>query len=176
MKAIHVVFVLLLVLAGITISVLIGDAPPGATGVAHPEIAGLSVGGDGNAKLSAIGSTPYYFQISVILLAGSLLYLGVPEHRRDGFLKAWFFVGLGFAIFVWSMVWGGYESYLATGETTVVFGFPAPTNWMFWGIWGSFAAFDVFYAFAFYRYFLHPDDEAAFEALVQELAAEKEAE
>ena len=174
MKAIHVVFVLLLVLAGITISVLTADVPPGATGTAHPEIAGLSLGGDGTMKNSAIGSTPYYFQVCVILLAGSLLYLGVPERRRDGLLKVWFFAGLGFAIFVWSMVWGGYESYLATGETTVVFGFPAPTNWMFWGIWGSFVAFDLFYVFAFYRYFVHPDDEAAFEVLVKELTADGE--
>lgn len=169
LKIIHVIFVLLLVIAGITIFVLAGEPPIGATGSPHPEFPGLSLGGDGTDKFSAIGTAPYYFQISVILLAGSLLYMGVPEHRRDRALRGWFAAGMVFAIFVWVMLWGGYESYLTTGQTTVIFGFPAPTNWMFWGIWGSFVAFDLFYVFAFRRYFLHPDDEAAFRELVDEL-------
>lgn len=175
MKIIHLIFALLLVIAGITIFVLTGEPPSGATGTPHPEIAGLSLGGDGGGKLSTIGRAPYYFQISVILLASSLLYLGVPAHRRDRLLSVSFVTGISFALFVWIMLWGGYESYLLTDETTVLFGFPAPTNWMFWGIWGSFVAFDLFYVFTFRRYFLHPDDEAAFEALVREMKEEQEA-
>lgn len=173
MKSIHLVFALLLVIAGITIFVLTSDAPPGASGVPHPTIEGLSVGGDGVEKLSAIGKAPYYFQIFVILLAGTLLYMGVPERRRDGLLRLCFGVGISFALFVWVMLFSGYEAYLATGQTRVVFGFPVPTNWMFWGIWGSFAAFDIFYMIAFRRYFLHPDDEAAFYELVKEVEADQ---
>jgi len=171
-KPIHLVFVLLLAIAGITIFVLTSDAPSGASGVPHPTIDGLSLGGDGGEKLSAIGKAPYYFQIAVILLAGTLLYMGVPERRRDGLLRLCFGIGIAFALFVWVMLFSGYEAYLATGQTRVVFGFPVPTNWMFWGIWGSFAAFDVFYMVAFRRYFLHPDDEAAFHELVREVEAE----
>lgn len=175
MKIIHVVFALLLAIASITFFVWTSEIPDSATGVPHPEIAGLSLGSSGSDKLSAIGDAPYYFQILVILLAGSLLYMGVPQQRRDTLLKVAFALGLLFALFVWGMLWGGYQSYLATGETTVIFGFPAPTNWMFWGIWGSFVAFDLFYVFAFRRYFLHPEDEAAFEALVREMEAEEKA-
>ena len=175
MKIIHVVLVLLLAIAGITISVLTGDVPPGATGVPHPEIAGLSVSGDGKTNATAIGAAPYYFQICVILLAGALLYMGVPERRRDTLLKIVFFAGVAFALFVWSMIWGGYQSYLLTGETTIVFGFPLPTSWMLGGVWASFLAFDLFYVFAFYRYFLHPDDEAAFQALAADMRSEEEA-
>ena len=174
MKIIHVVLVLLLVIAGITISVLTGDVPPGATGVPHLEIAGLSVSGDAAASAAALGAAPYYFQIGVILLAGSLLYMGVPERRRDSLLKVAFFAGVAFALFVWSMIWGGYQNYLETGETTIVFGFPLPTSWMLGGVWASFLTFDLFYVFAFYRYFLHPDDEATFHALVADMAGEEE--
>ncbi len=174
-KPIHLVFALLLVIAGITIFVLTSDAPIGASGTAHPTIAGLSVGGDGAEKLSAIGKAPYYFQVAVILLAGTLLYMGVPAHRRDWLLRLCFGVGIAFALFVWVMLFSGYEAYLTTGQTRVVFGFPVPTNWMFWGIWGSFAIFDVFYAVAFRRYFLHPDDEAAFKELVREVEAQNSA-
>lgn len=173
MKPIHIVFALLLIIAGITIFVLTSEAPIGASGAPHPELAGLSLGGDGADRLSAIGSAPYYFQIAVILLAGTLLYMGIPAHRRDGLLRVCFSVGIAFALLVWVMLYSGYEAYLATGETRVVFGFPVPTNWFFWGIWGSFAAFDVFYFFAFRRYFLHPEDEAAFHALAREIEAEQ---
>lgn len=172
LKIIHVVFVLLLAIAGITVFVWTSEVPTGATGMPHPEIAGLSLGGDGTEKLSAIGDAPYYFQILVILLASSLLYMGVPPQRRDSLLKIAFALGLLLALTVWGLLWGGYQSYLETGKTAVIFGFPAPTNLLFWGIWGSFVAFDLFYVFAFRRYFLHPDDEAAFEALVRELEAE----
>lgn len=175
LKPIHLVFALLLVIAGITIFVLTSDVPAGASGTPHPTIAGLSVGGDGTEKLSAIGKAPYYFQVAVILLAGTLLYMGIPAHRRDRLLRLCFGVGIAFALFVWVMLFSGYEAYLATGQTRVLFGFPMPTNWMFWGIWGSFAIFDVFYFFAFRRYFLHPDDEAAFNELVREMEAEREA-
>jgi len=173
MKPIHLVFALLLVIAGITTFVLLSDAPSGASGAPHPTIRALSLGGDGTERLSAIGKAPYYFQITVILLAGTLLYMGIPAHRRDRLLRICFGVGIAFALFVWVMLYSGYETYLATGETLVVFGFPVPTNWFFWGIWGSFAAFDVFYAVAFRRYFLHPDDEAAFYELVREVEADQ---
>lgn len=173
MKPIHLVFALLLVIAGITVFVLTSEAPSGASGVPHPTIPALSLGGDGGERLSSIGKAPYYFQIAVILLAGTLLYMGVPAHRRDRLLRICFGVGIAFALFVWVMLYSGYEAYLATGETRVVFGFPVPTNWMFWGIWGSFAAFDVFYAVTFRRYFLHPDDEAAFRELAREIEADQ---
>ena len=175
LKPIHLVFALLLVIAGITIFVLTSDVPPGASGAAHPTIAGLSLGGDGAEKLSTIGKAPYYFQVAVILLAGTLLYMGVPAHRRDRLLRVCFGVGIAFALFVWVMLYSGYEAYLATGQTRVVFGFPMPTNWMFWGVWGSFVLFDLFYMIAFRRYFLHPDDEAAFNELVKEVETEREA-
>lgn len=173
MKPIHLVFALLLVIAGITVFVLTSEMPPGASGAPHPEIAGLSLGGDGADRLDTIGKAPYYFQITVILLAGTLLYMGIPAHRRDRLLRICFGIGIAFALFVWVMLYTGYEAYLATGKTVVMFGFPVPTNWMFWGIWGSFAAFDVFYAVAFRRYFLHPDDEAAFHDLAREMETDQ---
>lgn len=169
MKPIHLVLALLLIIASITIFILLSPAPDGATGAPHPDIAGMALGGDGAAKLSAIGKAPYYFQCAVILLSGMLLYMGVAPHRRDSLLKLCFAAGTGFALFVWFMLYAGYEDYLLTGETDIVFGFPLPTNWMFWGIWGSFAAFDLFYVVFFRRYFLPHDDEAAFDALVREV-------
>lgn len=170
-KPIHIVLVLLLVIAGITGFVLTSEPPVGATGVPHESIAALSVGGDGAERLSSIGRAPFYFQIAVILLAGSLLYMGIAPHRRDRLLRVFFAAGMAFALFVWGMLYFGYEDYLLSGETTIILGFPAPTNWMFWGVWGSFALFDLFYVLCFRRYFLPHEDEQAFNALADEMKA-----
>lgn len=169
MKSIYIVLALLMVIAGITIFILTSPVPDGATGTPSIDISGIAQGGDGAAKLQAIGKAPYYFQCAVILLAGVLLYMGIAPHRRDRFLTVCFAAGTGFALFVWFMLYSGYQDYLLTGDTEIMLGFPVPTNWMFWGVWGSFAAFDLFYVIFFRRYFLPAEDEAAFEALVKEM-------
>lgn len=174
MKIIHVAFACLLAIAGITLFILLSEPPAGVTGVAHETIAGMKLGGDGAARLEPIGRAPFYFQIGVICFAASLLYMGIAEHRRDTQLKVSVAVMTAIALFVWYMLYSGYEAYLATGESDVVFGFPVPTNWMFWGIWGSFAIFDLFYVLMFRRYFLPYEDEKAFDALVAELKADEE--
>ena len=174
MKIIHVAFACLLAVAGITVFILLSDPPAGVTGVPYEGAAGMKLGGDGAARLEPIGRAPFYFQIGVIGFAASLLYMGVAERRRDTQLKLSVLVMTCIALFVWYMLYSGYEAYLATGETDVVFGFPVPTNWMFWGIWGSFAIFDLFYVVMFRRYFLPHEDEAAFASLVAELKAEEE--
>ena len=171
LKPIYLVFALLLVIAGITLFVLTSDVPRGATGAAHETIAAMSVSLDGKDKLSAIGRAPFYFQIAVILLSVCLLYMGVPEARRDGRFHFLMGIGLFYALLVWLMLYTGYEAYLETGLVEVVFGFPMPTNWMLWGIWSSFAFFNLVYVLYFRAYFLHPQDEAAFEELVHELKA-----
>ena len=175
MKPIYFVFLWLIVIAGITGFVLLSEPPIGASGMAHESIQSMSVGGDGAARLSAIGDAPFYFQITVILLAVSLLYMGVAEHRRDTRFRLFMAGGAAFALFVWYKLYTGYEAFLLTGETDVVFGFPVPTNWMLWGVWGSFAIFDLMFVFFFRIYFWPKEDEAAFEALVAELKAAKKA-
>ena len=173
MKAIHLVFGLLLAIASVTVFILMSDVPEGATGLAHPTITGMKLGGDGTARLATIGNAPFYFQILVIAFAGVFLYMGVAERRRDVTLRLTLLGMTAIAIFVWYQLYSGYRAYLETGQTDVVFGFPVPTDWMFWGIWGSFVVFDLFYVFAFRRYFLPFEDEAAFADLVAELESEK---
>ncbi|UTW59559.1 hypothetical protein KFE96_04430 [Kordiimonas sp. SCSIO 12603] len=173
MKLIHVVFALLLVVAGITIFVLTSEPPLNAAGIASDSIKGVSLGGDGAERLSTIGDAPLYFQIAVILLAVCLLMMGVNPKRRDTLFKGLMAGAGAFALFAWIMLYTSYQDYLATGQTDIVAGFPVPTNWFFWGIWGSFVVFNMIYVVFFNRYFLHPDDEKAFQDLVAELKTEK---
>lgn len=169
MKPIHFVFLWLLLIAGITGYILLTEPPVGAAGVPHEAIAAMSVGGDGAERLKAMGRAPFYFQIAVTFLAVTLLYMGVAPHRRDARFRLLMAGGCVVALFVWVMLYTGYEDYLVTGEASIVFGFPVPTNWMLWGIWGSFVVFDLIFVFFFRDYFLPYEDEAAFDALVQEV-------
>lgn len=173
MKPIHFVFVMLLAIAGVTIYILTSEPPANAAGLAHESIAGIRVGGDGAARLASVGNAPYYFQVCVIFLAAGLLYMGVPEHRRDGLFRGLFVGATAYALFVWYKLYTSYEAFHSTGGADVVFGFPVPTNWFLWGVWSGFLIFDLLYVFAFYRYFLHPDDEQAFKELVAEVKAGK---
>ncbi|MEX0299130.1 MAG: hypothetical protein AB3N28_08660 [Kordiimonas sp.] len=173
MKPIHIVFSLLLVIAGITVYILTSEPPANAAGVAHQSLAGIKVGGDGAARLATIGKAPFYFQIAVIFLAASLLYMGVPEHRRDRLFRMLFAGATAYAVFVWVSLFSSYQAYHETGVTDVVFGFPVPTNWFLWGVWSGFVVFDLLYVFAFRRYFLHPEDEQSFRELVAEVKSEQ---
>ena len=175
MKPIHFVFLWLLVTAGITIFILMRDAPPGAAGMPHESVPLIKVGGDGAVRLSAIGRAPFYFQVSTIFLGVSLLYMGVAKHRRDTRFRLLMTGGTVFALFVWYKLYTGYEAYLATGNTDIIFGFPVPTAWLLGGIWGSFFVFDLIFVIFFRAYFWPRDDEAAFEALVAEMKAKNEA-
>lgn len=173
MKPIHFVFLFLLAIAGITLFILLSDVPQNASGMSHESLTGVSVGGDGVARLETIGRAPFYFQICVIFLATSLLYMGVPERRRDGRFRLLFLAAAGYALFVWFNLYTSYEAYHETGTVQVLFGFPVPTNWFLWGVWSGFVVFDLLYVFAFRRYFLHPEDEQAFQDLLTEIKAEK---
>jgi len=175
MKPIYFVFLWLLVTAGITGFILMSDAPPGAAGLPHESIPLVNVGGDGAARLETIGRAPFYFQISTIFLGVSLLYMGVADHRRDTRFRLLIAGGTAFALFVWYKLYTGYEAYLATGETDIVFGFPVPTAWMLGGVWGSFVIFDLIFVIFFRDYFWPKEDEAAFEALVAEMKAKNSA-
>jgi len=173
LKAIHLVFALLLIIAGITIFVLLSDPPIGAAGAPHATIAGISVGGDGTARLVAIGKAPFYFQLVITALSVVLLYMGVAAHRRDRQLVIVLTALAILNMMVWAIVYKTYETYLQTGEASIVGGFPVPTTWMLWGIWVGFNLFNLLYIVGFRRYFLPAEDEAAFEALVAELKAER---
>ena len=173
MKIIHSVLALLLAIAAITGFVLLSDPAPNAAGMAHDSIQGMSVGGDGTARLAPIGLAPYYFQVCVILLVGVMLYMGIAAHRRTGVVKLGLAAITLLALLVWSELYASYLSFLKTGETEIIFGFPVATNWMLWGVWLSMVAFTLFYVIGFRHFILPKEDEEAFEALVAEMQAEK---
>ncbi len=168
MAIIRVILVLLLVMAGITLFVLLSEPSPNASGMVHPTIDGMKVGGDGAERLAPIGTAPYWFQFVFILLVGMMLYLGVSERNRTLFAKIGLLAFVILAEFVWYMTYETYLDFLVTGDPQIAFGYPIASNWSLWGIWLSFVAFSVFYSLGFRRFIFTNADQKAFEDLVKE--------
>jgi hypothetical protein len=168
-RPIYLAFAAMLILAGLTVIVLTGAEPLDSAGVNHPTFPDLKMGGKGADKLASLGMLPFVFQLVVYVLAACLLYMGVPERRRDGFLKG-AVVGMFFVtVLVWVKTYLSYLAFLETGTVEIFLGFPEPTAWMLYGIWGGFGVYCLFYVIFFKRYFLYPDDLQSFNDLVSDM-------
>ena len=80
---IYVIFAICLLMAGIVIAIIMAEPVAGSGGVAHPEISGMQVGGDGQARLVHIGNLAFMFHTLLLLLIVCLSILGVSERYRS---------------------------------------------------------------------------------------------
>ena len=165
MRLIHVILALLLAILALLVTLLVQGGPAGATGVAHPLIPGMNVGGDGLARLGGMGWLMAALQTLVLLLIHALLALGVsPRHRTAAF---WGFVALGAGLSL-AVGWGMYLSYLAylaDGSGPLLFGYPLSTALMLFGVFLAGSYFCGLYIWGFRRFIFPEEDEAAYEAL-----------
>ncbi len=77
-----------------------------------------------------------------------------------------------FSLFIlWQMV-SSHLSFIATGATTYFMGFPAPTAWAMYGVWLGGIPLVLIYTLGFSQFIYTDEDQAEFEKLVAESAAE----
>lgn len=162
--------VLVLGLLEIALLVLIAltPAPMNVAGLAHPEFAGMAIGGDGAARFEPIASYAFFFQILVLMQCYCLIAMGVSSHRHSTGFLGWLSLCLLLALFVWWRIMASYQDFLDTGTTNYFAGFPVATAWQVYAIWIAGMALVVLYVAGFRRYIWSHEDEAAFEALVAE--------
>ncbi|MCZ6619504.1 MAG: hypothetical protein O7E57_15385 [Gammaproteobacteria bacterium] len=165
MRLIHVVLFVLLLIAGLIGWILVSPEPPMSTGGPHPEISGMSVGGDGLARVERIFWLGFVLQVLFVILIHLLVALGVASHNRT----AAFWMSLAGAglvsLWVCWKIFSSYAQFLETGETGYFLGFPIASAWMMFGIWLSGALLAVIYVVGFRRFVFTVEDEAAFELL-----------
>lgn len=132
---------------------------------AHPSIEGMSVGGDGLARLGGAGWMIFLLQTLTLLLIYALIALGVPARHRSR--RFWILLGIGCAISlaVWWGMYGTYRHYLETGDVRMLLGFPLPTTLMLFGVFLGGSLLCGLYIWGFRRFVLTDEDEAAYEAL-----------
>ena len=168
MRLIYVVLLVLLLIAGLIGWIMVSPEPPLSTGGPHPEIAGMSVGGDGLARMGPIFSVGFALQALFVILIHLLVALGVAERNRS----ATFWVSLSGAglvsLWVCWKIFSSYAQFLETGETGYFLGFPIASAWMMFGIWLSGALLAVIYVVGFRRFVFTVEDEAAYDLLEAE--------
>jgi hypothetical protein len=149
--------------------VLLEPAPVNATGIAHPSIPAMRIGGD-STRFDVVASYAWWLQIFVLAQAHCLAALGVKAERRT----PTFLILLGgcylLAVFVWWQMIASYEAFVVSGETTYFFGFPAATAWQTYGLWFSGAGLIALYSVGFRHYVWSDEDEAKFTALSEKAA------
>jgi hypothetical protein len=156
---------LLMILGLLLVWLMAVPEPAFVSGAAHPDQAGMSVGGDRGERLGAAGPMLFWLQSCILLLIHALIALGVaPRNRTRTF---WALLGLiaTVSLAVW---WGMYESYtnyLRSGVTSEVFGFPLPTSLALFGVPCGGVLLCMFYVWGFRRFVYSEVDEAAYEKL-----------
>lgn len=170
MKTRFAIAVLVIGLAQCVMLLLVGFAPEieGATGFAHPEFAGMRIGGDGAARIAPISGYSFVFQVLVLLQMHLLVAMGVSGHRHSAAFFGWLGGSLALALFIWWQLFESYAAFLATGETTYLAGFPVATTWLVYPIWLSGGALVLLYVAGFKQYIWSDEDQAAFDDLLAE--------
>ena len=165
MRLIHVVLLVLLLIAGLIGWILVSPEPPMSTGGPHPEIAGMSVGGDGLARLGPIFSHGFALLALFVILIHLLVALSVAERNRSTIF--WMSLAAAGLVSLWVCwkIFTSYAEFLATGETGYFLGFPIASAWMMFGIWLSGALLAVIYVVGFRRFVFTAEDEAAYDLL-----------
>ncbi|MGI9249727.1 MAG: hypothetical protein ACR2PR_00780 [Pseudohongiellaceae bacterium] len=161
------------VMLAILVAIFLAEPAVNAVGLPHPEIAGMRIGGDGAARLAAIGPLAFVFHCLILVLVAVFVALGVRERHRDGLFL---FSVLGtflLQLFVCWQMWASHQQFMETGETIYVMGFPLTTAWMVYGVWASALPLAVLYCWGFKRYVYSAEDEQAFAELMAQ-AGEQE--
>lgn len=165
MRLIHFILVLLVAILGLLVLLLMGESPVGATGHPHPQIASMTIGGDGLARLGGMGWAMSSIQVLTILLIHALVALGVNERHRS--LTFWALLGSSTALSlaIWIGLYQSYIHFLETGDAKVVLGFPLPTTLAMFGVFIGGSYLCLIYVWGFRRFVFPVEDEAAYEAL-----------
>ncbi len=173
--AINWIFSISIVMGLLLIAMLLAESVPNAGGVPHPVHPGMQIGEDGAARLEHIGTFAFLFQSLLLLLVVCLSILGVTDRNRSPQLLACMGASYAFMLFAWWQMYYGHQEYLTTGETDYFMGFPTATAWQVYGTWSGAIPLILIYTLGFRKFIYTVEDEAAFNALLEETRSDKSA-
>jgi hypothetical protein len=166
---VHLILALLLVISALLAWIVFSVEPPMTTGAAHPEFAGMRIGGDGSARLGTIGNIGYWLQVAVLALVILFIAAGIKKQRRTiGFWGPIIAVGLMYQ-WVWWKIWQAYLHFLQTGETGYVLGFTTASAWMVFGVWICGFFLMLIYVVGFRKFIFSEEDEAEYAQLLEDV-------
>jgi len=173
-REIYIVLALLLAITLFLGLSVFKTIPPAASGMPHPEIQGMKIGGDGTARISGLETASFVVFAATFLLFITLVISGVSKRNRTARFWIWMVIITGVILFVWYQVFDSYMAYLATGALRYILGFPEPTAWMIYGLWGGGALFTVVYVVEFRKIIYTKEDEETLKDIVEEFSKKGE--
>jgi hypothetical protein len=166
LKLVLFLLALMIGIAFCTLMIAFSAGGGAETGLAHPEIANMRIGGNGEVRFAPVSGYVLALQTIVTLLFGGLVYLGVSRHHRTWAVKISILIATAIALGVWFAIYMSYAAYLNTGSPGTAFGLPTATAWVVLGLWLSGFVFVLLYAIGFRSFIFSHDDEARYEALI----------
>lgn len=166
MKIIYSVLAMLLIVVACIVAIFLVDQPAASTGTAHASIAGMQVGGNGPARFEPVAIIVLIMFSAILIMMGTLLYMGISKHRRTHRARIWIATGTVALLFVWWSMFGSYSAYLASGDFQMFLGFPLPTAFTVYGLWLAGFIFVIAYVLGFRTFVLTEDDEVAYRELI----------
>ena len=144
---------------------------PGAahpTARLHPEAASLLQSTGGLADQPETLWLGYAFGLLVLGLMAVCVWIGLRKKETGTPLTRWMMIGFGGYALVFTGLTLTYARYTGNAEVPFFGGFPLPTAWMVYGIWFFPLILVGLYMAMFDRWVLTEDDQARFQALVEE--------
>jgi hypothetical protein len=165
----RLLFALILALAVLVVGIGLaaGDTHP----TVHPAFAGMTQGGDGAARHDDITLLlGWAFGAVTIALFAALMAFGARRNRYAGSLRRFLLLGVLAHLTVWTaLVWlyRGYRAGLHDPSPQLFLAFPAPTAVMLYLMLPVPVVFVLYFVLGFRRWVLTPEDQAAYERLLE---------
>ena len=167
-KLISLIFALCLLLGALLVAIMMAEDVVNSGGVAHPDIAGMTVGGDGELRLKHIGRYAFLFQSLLLLLIICLCILGVSPRYRTPPLYGYMAGCYSLMLFIWWQMYFGHQQFMQTGQLSYFMGFPTPTAWQMYGTWFGAIPLMLLYSLGFRKFIYTQADDEAWTALLTE--------
>ena len=152
----------------LALCLLIFSIPEPANGhsVAHHAIDGMREGGDALQQGEPLFNIGYLLGVLIYLIISVLVYIGVPQAKRDRRLRRVHTAATLALLGMWTLLICLFRQYLYSGDPMIGSGFPLPTLVMLLGLWAAPMSFSLIYVLGFRRWVFTREDEETFRRLM----------
>ena len=141
--------------------------PVNGHGMAHHAVDGMRQAGDAWQQSGPVFRVGYLLGVLIYLIISALVYIGVPQSKRDRKLKLAHATATLAVLGMWSFLIYLSWQYLHSGDPMIGAAFPLPTLVMLLGLWIAPMSFTLIYVLGFRRWIFTPEDEEKFRQLME---------
>ena len=141
--------------------------PINGHGMAHHAVDGMRQAGDAWQQSEPVFRAGYLLGMLIYLIISALVYIGVPQAKRDRKLRLAHSAATLVVLGMWSFLIYLFRQYLVSGDPMIDLAFPLPTLVMLLGLWMAPLSFSLIYILGFRRWIFTPEDEETFRKLME---------